>query len=177
VQKRSGFTTHGVAETAHQVGVEISVRQAIRAKSRSDAENSAENQSDVQSESSPEIQPQGQSDVQSERRTFARVFLQTRGQLLLQDGQKLPCLLHDVSVGGAFVSVPGANLGVGTLLTLFFAIGRKYEIDARILRVDASHRPHPGIGLEWVTPDEDSLDRLAMEIARIMVNRRRQQGR
>ena len=95
----------------------------------------------------------------------------------MADGQELPCLLHDVSLGGAYVSVHGANLGVGARVSLSFAIGRSYEIGARILRVDASHRPHPGIGLEWITADEDTLHRLAMEIARIMVNRRRQQGR
>lgn len=114
---------------------------------------------------------------QSEKRASARVFLKTRGRLLLADGQELPCLLHDVSLGGAYVSVHGANLGVGARVSLSFAIGRSYEIGARILRVDASHRPHPGIGLEWITADEDTLHRLAMEIARIMVNRRRQQGR
>lgn len=111
----------------------------------------------------------------SERRQFLRVQLQTRGYYYTEHQDDwIECVMVDISQGGAQVSLPGGSAqdGIGDVIALKFRIGAEYHIEAKIVWVDSSPRQRR-LGLEWIHLPDQKRQRLAWELMRLAVHRRR----
>lgn len=118
----------------------------------------------------------------ADRRFFPRIQLQAQGRLKNASELSLRCTIGDVSSGGAQVMIDlesaalGSPVTEGDFVMLAFAIGRYYELGATITWTQ--RRPRQMVfGVEWSVTEDEVLNRLELEIARIIVNRRRLRGR
>lgn len=101
-----------------------------------------------------------------------------QGHLKKGEEACIPCAIRDVSSGGAQVSLSISDVVLessileGDLVIVSFAIGRSYEFQAAVVWKQ-QWRQQVVLGLEWNVTNEELINTLELEIARIIVNRRR----
>lgn len=131
------------------------------------------------------------STVVRENRFYPRISVHTQCELTRAAGQVLTCTLQDVSAGGAKIvvsqqssatsSLSSSPLMGGEFVALTFTIGimttgsNHYQLQGTVVWVK-SRLGRLVLGIEWDSAADYTINRLELEIARIIVHRQRHRG-